>query len=323
MTGAGSMSPKLTDTKHDEAQPNRTRLDSLEQGAKIFATAMVPIIVAVGGWFIQKTIENDKERAAQIQRDQQNALDKDKISLEYVKIAKEILTSAEKQIPAELTKWSWKVLDGVSPIKFEKEDLSRLIERKERIPIPATSRGFGEYEWMFKTMVMTTGEERLDAINDKISANKAQYGTIEKALGIPWFVVGVLHYLESGLRFDRHLHNNDPLSGRTVNVPAGRPLTGQPPFSWEESAIDALQMLGWAGEQDWSLTRTLYRIEQYNGFGYRRFQTNSPYLWNCTSHYIKGYYVSDGQFDPEAVAPTCGAAGLLKRMMDRKLIALK
>jgi hypothetical protein len=117
-----------------------TALDNVEQLAKIFATAAIPVIVALGGWAIQTTIEKDKERAAEIQRRQQSALDKDKISLEYVKLAKDILTSSEKGIPMELTKWSWQLIDGVSPVKFDPEDLRKLIARNDRIPAPRHCR---------------------------------------------------------------------------------------------------------------------------------------------------------------------------------------
>jgi hypothetical protein len=111
-----------------------SRLDKIEQGAKIFATVAIPVIVAIGGWIIQTTVEHDKERAAQIQQQQQSAADK----LEYVKIAKDVLTSTDKDVPSELTKWSWRLLDRVAPVKFDKADLDRLIERKERIPAPAS-----------------------------------------------------------------------------------------------------------------------------------------------------------------------------------------
>ncbi|HMF85657.1 MAG TPA: hypothetical protein VK635_30235 [Bradyrhizobium sp.] len=63
-------------------------LNKAEQVAKIFATAAIPVIIGVGGWIIQTTIEHDKQEAAKIQQEQQRAVDKDKISLEYVKIAK-------------------------------------------------------------------------------------------------------------------------------------------------------------------------------------------------------------------------------------------
>src|SRR5690242_16861732 len=68
-------------------------LDRIEQIAKIFAVAMLLVLVAVVGWIIQTTVEKDK-----------NALGKDQISLEYVKIAKEILMS-DKELPEELVSW--------------------------------------------------------------------------------------------------------------------------------------------------------------------------------------------------------------------------
>jgi hypothetical protein len=83
-------------TEIGQRQPSPSGLDNIEQGAKIFATAAIPIIIALGGWIIQTTIEHDKEQASKIQQEQQSALDKDKIALEYVKIAKDILTSTER-----------------------------------------------------------------------------------------------------------------------------------------------------------------------------------------------------------------------------------
>src|SRR5262245_24715352 len=145
----------MTENSRVEATSSST-LDKIEQGAKIFATAAIPILVALGGWLIQGTVEKDKEAAAAIERDRQNAVEKDKISLEYVKIAKEILTSTEKNLPSELTTWSWKVLDGVSPVKFDSEALKRLIERQERIPSPTSTTSFEllapEYNRMFNAM---------------------------------------------------------------------------------------------------------------------------------------------------------------------------
>ena len=218
------------------------------------------------------------------------------------------------------------MIDGVSPVKFAKEDLDRLIARRERIPTPATSLDFlslaPEYGQMFTNMSLAGGNQKVDGIVDKLLEGKARYSELEKRTGVPWFVVGVLHDAETGLNFQTHLHNNDPLTARTVSVPAGRPTTGQPPFTWEDSALDALEFSGVTRTQDWSITRILYVLERYNGFGYRRRQLNSPFLWNCTSHYSKGIYVS-GVFDPESMPKHCGGAAILKRLVDRQLIALK
>jgi lysozyme family protein len=59
---------------------------------------------------------------------------------------------------------------------------------------------------------------------------------------VPWELIAALHEREAGGSFKGHLHNGDPLTGRTYHVPAGRPAKGSPPFTWEASAIDALTM---------------------------------------------------------------------------------
>ena len=72
------------------------------------------------------------------------------------------------------------------------------------------------------------------------SAARARYASVSAQTGVPWWVIGLIHMMEAGQSFRCHLHNGDPLTARTVQVPAGRPKTGQPPFIWEESAADAL-----------------------------------------------------------------------------------
>jgi len=296
-------------------------LDQADKIAKIFATVAIPIIAGVGGWIIQTTIEHDKQAAARIQQDQQLAVDKDKISLEYVKIAKEILTSTEKDIPPELTTWSWRLIDGVSPVKFDKKDLDNLIKRNERIPTPTTGSTFqslaDEYSRMFKELKPAVENQKVDGIVDKIVANKARYSEVENKTGAPWFFVGVVHYLESGLDFQKYLANNEPLTAVTETVPKGR----GPFATWEDGAWDTFRIENFAGAADWSIARILWRLESLNGFGYRRRQINSPFLWNCTSYYKTGYFVGDGTFDPAAIPERCGGAVLIKRLMDRQLIA--
>ena len=34
----------------------------------------------------------------------------------------------------------------------------------------------------------------------------------------------------------------------------------------------------------------LYRLEAYNGFGYRQYQINFPYLWSFATCYTKGKF---------------------------------
>ena len=143
-----------------------------------------------------------------------------------------------------------------------------------------------------------------------------RYAEVEQASHVPWAVIAVIHAMESSQRFDRHLHNGDPLHSRTVNIPAQRPLS-QPPFTWEASATDALHYSGLSAWRDWSIAGTLFKLEAYNGWGYRRYhpQVLSPYLWSFSEHYQRGKYAADGRFDANLVSQQCGAAVLLKELL--------
>lgn len=133
---------------------------------------------------------------------------------------------------------------------------------------------------------------------------------------IPWYVVGLIHHMEGGQNFNTHLYNGDPLSARTVQVPAGRPLKGSPPFSWEYSATMALRDQGWGDPKVWDVDDILNRLEDYNGHGYWSKGIYTPYLWSGTNHYTKGKYVKDGHYDSEAVSSQLGAAPILHYILN-------
>ncbi len=147
--------------------------------------------------------------------------------------------------------------------------------------------------------------------------SKSRYASISDDTGVPWYFIAVCHALESSFNFRAHLHNGDfPLSARTRQVPAGRPTRWLPPSDWESSARDALKLLGFAGQKDWSLERTLYRLEAYNGFGYRPYGVASPYLWSFSNHYSRGKYVADRKWSSTAKSQQCGAAVMLRLLTD-------
>jgi lysozyme family protein len=142
---------------------------------------------------------------------------------------------------------------------------------------------------------------------------RSRYQTVGKRLGVPWYFIATIHGLEASFNFRAHYHNGDfPLSRRTRQVPANRPPVWLPPSDWESSAADALKLMGFAGQSDWSLPRTLHRLEAYNGFGYRRVGRVTPYLWSFSGHYSRGKFVADGRFDARARSQQCGAAVMLK-----------
>jgi lysozyme family protein len=156
----------------------------------------------------------------------------------------------------------------------------------------------------------------------RIVKGRARYEEVEQATGVPWYVIAVIHALEASFNFHGHLHNGDPLSARTVHVPPKRPAEWLPPADWKSSAIDALQGMNFAGASSWSLAKTLYRLERYNGFGYLNKGINSPYLWSFSDMYSKGKFVADRRFDPEAVSRQCGAAVMIKLLAKTKVINL-
>lgn len=153
--------------------------------------------------------------------------------------------------------------------------------------------------------------------------NRDHYLKVGEPLGIPWWFIAGIHLLESGFNFTTHLHNGDSLGARTHRVPQGRPRSGNPPFTWEESATDALEMEDLHKVSDWSLPRALFRWEAYNGFGYRPRAVPSPYLWSFTTIYSKGKFVGDGVFSTSAVSKQCGAAAFLRALADLDSVDLR
>lgn len=160
---------------------------------------------------------------------------------------------------------------------------------------------------------------RPDAIDEanitaeEIIANTSLYQLVATSTGVPWQVIGVIHHLESNLNFTTHLHNGDPLTAATVHEPIGRP-PGNPPFTWEDSAIDAIKYDALNRWKDWSIPGVLYTLEKYNGFGYQAKGVNSPYLWSKTDQYIKGKFGKQGIYYPDLISQQLGAVPVLKEL---------
>lgn len=182
-----------------------------------------------------------------------------------------------------------------------------------------------EYLNLFNTCnILPSKSSVVENIIKKILANKVRYTAVGNPLGIPWYFIAVVHNMESSLSFTGHFHNGDSLKARTKQVPKGRPLQGNPPFTWEESADDALKYQRLDKGNDWSVAGLLYKLEEYNGWGYRSKHPHvlSPYLWSFSNHYTKGKYVADGRWSETAVSQQCGAAVLLRRMAEKGEIKL-
>ena len=163
-----------------------------------------------------------------------------------------------------------------------------------------------------------------------IGLNKARYDPISAATDVPWFVIGIIHGLECSFDFSRHLFNGDPLDDYTKRYPAGYPRDrGAPPFSFAASAISALRYDHLDGHQDWTLARTLHRLEQYNGLSYRtKLKMASPYLWSFTTLYDIGKFKEiprpgggyQSVYDPNLRSKQCGAGTMLKALLDARTL---
>jgi lysozyme family protein len=163
--------------------------------------------------------------------------------------------------------------------------------------------------------------ERVGHVTDmarRVLSGRKRYAQIEFHTGVPWWLIGVIHAMESSCDFTSHLHNGDPLTARTVNKPAGRPVDGgDGPFSFEDSATDALLLKRLDDVTLWNVPRVCYELERYNGFGYRMWhpEVPSPYLWSATTHYTRGKYVADGSWSATAVSGQPGAVALIRTLM--------
>ncbi len=166
---------------------------------------------------------------------------------------------------------------------------------------------------------------RLDVIASGIVRDRDRYLVIEhqRLGGMPWYYVAGIHERESSRNFTCHLHEGSPLIHRTIYVPKGRLPNQEPPYTFEQSAEDALYVLERENEVDWrDSVSSLYAIEAYNGLGYRQHHTDvkSPYVWSGTIFYTRGKYIADGRFSAITVDQQAGVEAIRLRMKERGIL---
>lgn len=127
----------------------------------------------------------------------------------------------------------------------------------------------------------------------------------------PLDLLFALHYREASLNFLGVLHNGERILGTgrlTKLVPAGRG-----PFkTWEEAAIDAINMKKGIFPTEWTFETKLIFAERFNGLGYRNTREYSPYVFAGTNfHDETGKYVADGKYNALAPEKQLGVAALL------------
>lgn len=172
-----------------------------------------------------------------------------------------------------------------------------------------------EYQKLWDTMHIIRDAAELERTSDKIKLHKEVYQKVEKETGVPWQMVAVIHVREAGLSdvgvWKGVLHNGEKIVGtgrKTRLVP-----TGKGPFdTWHQAAVAALKDKGFDKIKPWPVSRMLWALEPFNGYGYRNKGLRSPYLWASTNHQQPGKYVADHKFDPTVMDTQVGCAALLK-----------
>jgi lysozyme family protein len=167
--------------------------------------------------------------------------------------------------------------------------------------------------------IMKVKPERVASVDRSarlLLSNKSRYETVASATNVPWFIIAIIHMREASGSFAGVLHNGEKIIGtgrKTKLVPAGRG-----PFkTWEDAAIDALNMKSLGKVKAWPIARICYEVEAYNGWGYWwRGDKSSAYLWAGTNIDGGGKFIADHVWSSTAQDQQNGAMAVLQRLME-------
>lgn len=186
-----------------------------------------------------------------------------------------------------------------------------------------------EYQYLWTIIQINEKDKaQVEWAVKKAKENQVRYQKVAERTGIPWFVIAAIHMKEASFSFDGILHNGEKIIGKglvTKLVPKGR----GPFATWEDAAWDALNYEGYVGLSKWNLGTSFYRLEMYNGSGYRTGAgaaavpaNASPYIYAASQFYKSGQYIESKQadgsykskFEPQSVANDVGCMTFLKAL---------
>jgi lysozyme family protein len=140
---------------------------------------------------------------------------------------------------------------------------------------------------------------------------KDHYVPIERATGVPWYMIALTHMREANNDFSRGLAQGD----RWDRVSVNKPICG--PFkSFFDSAVWALRHDGLTSVHDWRLEKILWYEEAFNGLGPEMHGIPSGYIWGGTNIQRAGKYIHDGPsgWRPNVWDTQPGVAPILQQM---------
>ena len=87
---------------------------------------MIPVVVALVGYFGNDLLNR-----------RQNIIEQKKVDLEYVKIAKDVVSNIKPDADTRLVAWAYQTLFQLSPVKVSDKDIDNLSKR--RVPLPSST----------------------------------------------------------------------------------------------------------------------------------------------------------------------------------------
>jgi len=168
------------------------------------------------------------------------------------------------------------------------------------------------YAQQWDAMAIKPGRlHEFESIAHHLVALKDHYVPIERATGVPWYMIALLHMREASNDFSKGLAQGD----RWDRVSHNKPICG--PFkSFFDSAVWALKHDGLTAIHDYRLEKQIYYHEIFNGLGYEMRNLPSPYIWGGTNQQRAGKYVKDGVFSRTEWDSQPGVAPIMKMMAE-------
>jgi len=167
-------------------------------------------------------------------------------------------------------------------------------------------------------------DELIQRFKKAYDKNQSRYQRLAKQMNIPPELLAVIHYRENSDdylqgKFNVYLHNGETLGIVTTKKPEGLLY-----YDFDEAALDAIDdkqdiihKLGITYETR-DMVAMLCFMETYNGKGYYIHKYVNPYLYSGTNIYVSGKYVSDGNYNSEAVDKQVGCYVLLEALLGEK-----
>lgn len=167
-------------------------------------------------------------------------------------------------------------------------------------------RTFEEYEaWINEALILPEWYTTLKSCLTTLERLKHHY----EGFGVPWEILAVLHMREASNDLGRQLLNGEYWGQRTTMIPKDiGPFPNWRESTWYAIVHHKINTLGDSPEE------ILRFFENWNGWGYIRWNVPSPYVWSGTTLGLNvGKYVIDGIYSSTAedMQPGAGTMYLL------------